>query len=44
VAFVLFLIVKLVNSARKKEEKAKAPDPIPADIQLLTEIRDALKK
>lgn len=45
VAFVLFLIVKGMNAAQKKEEaKPAAPAPPPADIQLLTEIRDLLKK
>jgi large conductance mechanosensitive channel len=45
IAFVLFLIVKGVNAAQKKEaEKPVAPAPPPADIQLLTEIRDLLKK
>ena len=45
IAFVLFLIVKAVNAAKKKEEAAPAaPAAPPADIQLLTEIRDLLKK
>lgn len=45
VAFVLFLIVKGVNATKKKEDTAPAaPAPPPADIQLLTEIRDLLKK
>lgn len=45
VAFVLFMIVKGVNAAQKKEEAAPAaPSAPPADIQLLTEIRDLLKK
>lgn len=45
VAFVLFLIVKGMNAAKKKEETAPAaPAPPPADVQLLTEIRDLLKK
>jgi large conductance mechanosensitive channel len=45
VAFVLFLIIKGVNHAQKKEEaKPATPAPPPADIQLLTEIRDLLKK
>jgi large conductance mechanosensitive channel len=43
VALVLFLIVKAMNSLRKKEEAAPAP-PTPEDILLLREIRDALKK
>lgn len=42
VAWVLFLVVKAMNAAKKKEEAApKAP---PQDIVLLTEIRDLLKK
>jgi large conductance mechanosensitive channel len=46
VAFVLFLVVKGVNAARRKEEAkpAAAPAPPPEDIKLLTEIRDLLKK
>ena len=43
IAFVLFIIIKAMNSAKKKEE-APAPAPIPEDIQLLREIRDSLKK
>jgi len=41
VAFVLFLLVKGINSVKKKED-AKPATP-PADVQLLTEIRDLLK-
>lgn len=45
IAFVLFLIIKGINSMKKKEEVAPvAPAAPPADIQLLTEIRDLLKK
>jgi len=45
VAFVLFLIIKGINSAKKKKPVAPAtPASIPADIVLLTEIRDLLKK
>jgi large conductance mechanosensitive channel len=45
ISFVLFLIVKLMNKALRKEEAKPtvAPPPPPADIQLLTEIRDLLK-
>ncbi len=44
-AYIIFLMVKGVNSMRKKEEEApKAPPAPAADIQLLTEIRDLLKK
>ncbi|TWI83612.1 large conductance mechanosensitive channel [Lacibacter cauensis] len=44
IAFVLFLIIKGMNSAKKKEEAPAAPAATPEDIQLLREIRDALKK
>lgn len=48
VAFVLFLLIKGMNAAKKRDDaaaKAAAPPPAPpADIQLLTEIRDLLKK
>ncbi len=42
IAFVLFLIIKAVNSAKKKE--VATPAAIAEDITLLREIRDALKK
>ncbi len=45
VAFVLFLIIKGMNATKKKEAVAPAePAPPPADVVLLTEIRDLLKK
>jgi large conductance mechanosensitive channel len=44
ISFVLFLIIKVFNTALKKKEE-KAPEvPTPEDILLLREIRDALKK
>jgi large conductance mechanosensitive channel len=39
ISFVIFMIVKAVNSMKKKEEAAPAED-----IVLLREIRDSLKK
>lgn len=42
VAFVMFLVIKAINSLKKKEEAA--PAATPEDITLLREIRDALKK
>ena len=43
IAFVLFLIIKGINSMKKKE--AAAPPQAPAaDVVLLTEIRDLLKQ
>ena len=45
IAVAVFLLVKGINSLnRKKEAPAKTPPAPPADIQLLTEIRDLLKE
>ncbi len=44
VAFVMFMIVKGVNAMKKKEEAAPAPPAGPTQEDLLTEIRDLLKK
>ena len=43
VAWVIFLFVKMINRMKRKQEAAPAPAEVPADIKLLTEIRDALK-
>ena len=44
IAFVIFLLVKGVNSLRRKEEIAPDAPAGPTQEQLLTEIRDLLKK
>jgi large conductance mechanosensitive channel len=45
IAFAIFMVVRAMNAAKKKEETAPAaPAAPPEDIQLLREIRDALKK
>lgn len=45
VAFVLFLLIKGINAAKKKEEVAAPAAPAgPTQEQLLAEIRDLLKK
>jgi len=49
IAWVLFMIIKALNkakdAAKKEEEPApEEPEEVPADIALLTEIRDLLKK
>mgnify|MGYP003424875779 FL=1 len=45
VAFALFLLVKGINTMKRKEEEAPAPAPEPsAEVKLLSEIRDLLKK
>ncbi len=47
-AFIIFLLVrytmKVMEQMEKKEEEAPAEDPGPSEIDLLTEIRDSLKK
>ena len=43
VALVLFLIIKGVNAAKKKEDAATPPEPTLQE-KLLMEIRDSLKK
>ncbi|ARS27840.1 large conductance mechanosensitive channel protein MscL [Sphingomonas sp. KC8] len=42
VAFIIFLVVRAVNRAMPKAEEAAAAEP--ADVALLREIRDELKK
>lgn len=45
VAWVLFLVIKGMNTMKRKEEaKPPAVAETPADVALLTEIRDLLKK
>ena len=46
IAFVLFLVVKGINTLQrtKKEEEKKEPAPKPEDVVLLSEIRDLLKQ
>lgn len=41
IAFAIFLVVKAINRITRREEAAPAPPP--ADVVLLTEIRDLLK-
>ncbi len=46
IAFAIFIFIKLINKATKKKTTPE-PEPIktgPTDIELLTEIRDLLKK
>lgn len=45
IGFIIFMMVKAVNNLRRKEEEAPAEAaPPPADVALLTEIRDLLAK
>ncbi len=45
IAFAIFMVIKAMNSMKKKEEEAPAEPPKPsAEETLLTEIRDLLKK
>ena len=45
IAIAIFMLVKAINSMKKKEEAAPAAPPAPTkDQELLVEIRDLLKK
>ena len=45
VAFVLFMVIRAMNTLKRKEEAKPAEPPKPsAEVVLLTEIRDLLKK
>ena len=45
IALSIFILLKAVNKFKKKKEEAsEVPAAPPADVQLLTEIRDLLKK
>jgi len=44
IGFCVFLLVRAVNSMKKKDVAKPAPAAPPADVQLLTEIRDLLAK
>lgn len=45
IAFAVFMLIKLMNRVKvKKQTEPATPASPPADIQLLTEIRDLLKK
>ena len=44
IAVAIFLVIKAINKATKKENPAAAEEPaIPPDVTLLTEIRDLLR-
>ena len=43
VDFAMFLLVKAINRLSRKQEEAAPPAAPPADVVLLTEIRDLLK-
>jgi large conductance mechanosensitive channel len=44
IAWVIFLMIKAINSMKRKEEAAPAAPPAPSkEVVLLTEIRDLLK-
>lgn len=44
IAFALFMVIKAINAAKKKEDQAPASVPLPTKTEeLLAEIRDSLK-
>ena len=44
IALCIFIMVKNINKLKKEEPAEEEPEETPADIALLTEIRDLLKK
>ncbi|RPI69286.1 MAG: large-conductance mechanosensitive channel protein MscL [Ignavibacteriae bacterium] len=45
IAFAIFMMVKAINKMKRKQVEAPAAPPPPSEeVQLLTEIRDALRK
>ena len=45
IAFAIFMVIKAMNNMKKKEEAAPEAPPKPsAEVELLTQIRDSLKK
>ena len=44
VAFVLFIVIRAMNQFKRREETAPAPPKPTREVELLTEIRDLLKK
>jgi large conductance mechanosensitive channel len=45
IAFVLFMVIRAMNQLKRKDEAAPAAPPKPTpEVELLTEIRDLLKK
>jgi len=44
IAFVLFIVIRLMNQLKRREEAAPAPPKPTRQEELLTEIRDLLKK
>lgn len=43
VAVAIFLVVKLINSLKRKPAPVDKPTAVPDDVKLLTEIRDELR-
>ena len=44
IAFVLFVVIRFMNKLKRKDEAAPAPAKLSRQEELLTEIRDLLKK
>jgi large conductance mechanosensitive channel len=44
IAFVLFVVIRFMNQLKRKDDAAPAPPKPTREVELLTEIRDLLKK
>ncbi|MBX9809185.1 large-conductance mechanosensitive channel protein MscL [Candidatus Gracilibacteria bacterium] len=44
IAFAIFIFIKLISKATRKKQNPETPPAGPTELELLTEIRDLLKK
>jgi large conductance mechanosensitive channel len=44
IAFVLFTVIRFINKLKRRDEAAPPPPKLTREVELLTEIRDLLKK
>ena len=43
VGLAIFIVIKMINKMKRKQEEAPKEEPTPVEVELLTEIRDSLK-
>ena len=44
VGLAIFMVIKLINRMKRKQEAEPKTEPTPVEVELLTEIRDSLKQ
>ena len=43
IGLAIFLVIKVINKMKKKQEEAPKDEPTPIEVELLTDIRDSLR-